>query len=427
MYKNLKKLGLFFKKVGLLSILLFLSFNVSSNHLYTSSLTYKKINEIDYEFTLEVITEINSNDTNNIGLNVMFYNSFFIVNQSIMNLEKIDTILCNYKKFSYKDTISLPYGQWIVFFRKSFRADVINLQNSYFTTLYNDVYIKNSKGLRNNSPTFNNEPIINICIRDNQLYPFLIEDSEKDSFVFEIQAVRQFINTPIPFFSNYNLSNPINADYFNLNTDNGDLTIITNRIGKFLISVNIKEFRKNELIGFYNKDLFIDVRDCQGFDFPILYEDYYEFCLNDSFNIIIETSGNNNPSIYLYGDTNLNIDSNKIIGLMNIERNLYVRVSENLDLRNNSIYHFSYNNFKVVSVKFRNSNLCSFGIININTSIRKQTIIYNLNGQVIFKGESDFRTIIKELPSEYKNIILFYRTMDLSEKTILEQGIFIKQ
>ena len=161
----------------------FSSLSSFSNHIISSDISYKKINETDFEFKLEFYTELNSNDTTNIGLNIVNYNQpswQLITPPKEMTLVKIDTIFQIYKRFTFLDTIELPLDEeWIISFRKSNLALVSNLMNSNQFVHHNELYINTAKSLRNNSPLFVIDPIIVSCANEYTTYPLIYEESDK--------------------------------------------------------------------------------------------------------------------------------------------------------------------------------------------------------------------------------------------------------
>jgi len=410
----------------------FSSLSSFSNHIISSDLSYKKINEIDFEFKLEFYTELNSNDTTNVGLNIVNYNqpSWQLISPpKEMKLAKIDTIFQIYKKFTFLDTVELPLNEeWIISFRKSNLALVSNLVNSNQFVHYNELYINTSKRLTNNSPLFVIDPIIVSCANDFTTFPLIYEESDKlDSIVFELSPVLYSQSSDIPFFiinrSNpgYTIQNPINADFFKLDIREGTITFISSQVGEFIFTVRVKEYKRSILVSYYTKHIFVSIKSCNNYYTPYLLEDRYLFCIGDSINIHNEALYGNNPHIDVFESnlsySNLTIDSNHISGIMTTSSKFFVNLIDSIRP------YLYYNNFIQLKLDVRNASAC---FVTTRGKIVGRVSIVNLLGQVVFESDGSLQETIAKLSNEYNNQILIWRiTSNYYDK--IETGIFIKQ
>jgi len=413
----------------------FSSISSFSNHIISSDLSYKKINETYFEFKLEFYTELNSNDTTNVGLNIVNYNQpswQLITPPKEMKLAKIDTVFQIYKKFTFLDTVELPLNEeWIISFRKSNLALVSNLVNSNQFVHYNELYINTSKRLTNNSPLFVIDPIIVSCANDFTTFPLIYEESDKlDSIVFELSPVVNAQYSTIPFFiinrSNpgYTIQNPLNADFFKLDIQDGTLSFISKQIGEFIFTVKVKEYKKSTLVSYYTKHIFVSIKSCDNYHTPYLLRDSYVFCIGDSIDIHNEVLHGNNPHVDIFESnlsySNLMIDSNHISGIMTASSEFFVNVIDSIKP------YLYYNNFIQLKLDVKNGSACSLTTILDRGKIVGRVAIVNLFGQVVFESDGSLQETIAKLSNEYNNQILIWRiTSNYYDK--IETGIFIKQ
>ena len=413
----------------------FSSISSFSNHIISSDISYKKINETDFEFKLEFYTELNSSDTTNIGLNIVNYNQpswQLITPPKEMKLAKIDTVFQIYKKFTFLDTVELPLNEeWIISFRKSNLALVSNLVNSNQFVHYNELYINTSKRLTNNSPLFVIDPIIVSCADEFTTFPLIYEESDKsDSIVFELFPVVCAQYSAIPFFiinranPGYTIQNPINADFFKLDIQDGTISFISKQIGEFIFTVKVKEYKRSTLVSYYTKHIFVSIKSCDNYHSPYLSEDYYLICVGDSINIQTEALHGNNPHINVFESnlsySNLMIDSNRISGVMTSPSEFFVNVIDSIRP------YLYYNNFIQLKLDIKNASACSLTTILDRGKIVGRVAIVNLFGQVVFESDGSLQETIAKLSNEYNNQILIWRiTSNYYDK--IETGIFIKQ
>jgi hypothetical protein len=424
-----------FSKYILTLIFILSFFHAKSNHIISSDISYKRINELDFEFRLEFYTDLNSNDTTGVGLNIINFNQplwQLITPPKEMILVKTDTIFGRFKKFTFLDTIRLPLNEeWIVSFKKSKLTLVSNLVSSYQFVHYNELYINTQSNLRNNSPKFIFDPIILSCAGDYTTFPMIYEEVDKsDSITFELTPVITFSGSQtsiIPFFmmntgnSGYTVQNPINAAYFNLNTKDGTILFKSNQIGNFIFTIKVKEYKGIELVSYYTKHIFVSIKSCDNYQLPYLQEDSYQFCLNDSLKIESEIYNGNNPHINIFecnlSYSNLMVDSNKISGIMTSTSHFYVNILDSIRFE-----HF-YNNYLKITLDVKNEPSCF--VRPTDRKVTGKVLILNLFGQVIFESNETLKESISKLPNEYKGQILIWRIYsDYYDK--IETGIFVK-
>ncbi len=133
--------------------------------------------------------------------------------------------------------------------------------------------------VHNNSATFNDYPPQVICLNQPAVFDHAATDADGDSLTYELCAAYQGTDGldikpkkatappygSVPYFQHYSYTNPVPGDVpLLIDTITGKLTIIPNKIGRYLIGVLCNEWRSGVLINTTRREFEWVVIDCGG-------------------------------------------------------------------------------------------------------------------------------------------------------------------
>lgn len=187
------------------------------------------------------------------------------------------------QKSEFKTIVTLPpsaYGYRILYQRCCRNNNVLNIQNSgnLGGTYYVEVPPSTGQGCANNSPTFNNFPPQVIC-KDNPFrYDFSATDLDGDSLSYRLcdaypgasttQPIpdgRQMVmpTSPIPYMPPYNGAYPVDAfPPLVIDPVTGLMTGTPTRLGRYIVTVCVDEWRNGALINSISRDIQFTVTGC---------------------------------------------------------------------------------------------------------------------------------------------------------------------
>lgn len=188
----------------------------------------------------------------------------------------------------YKNVLELPVSDHSYFyaFMDCCRPDeVANLDEStYGWGIGSFIEITpTAQGSCNSSPEFTNFFPTTIC--KDEIFQTIIqaEDPDGDQLVYEFYnpfdwnasldtineppQLNGFIPPPYPLlqydFPQYNFNYPFGASAFHeLNPNTGELKIIPDENGLYVVGIRVSEYRNGELLGSVNRDFLVKVRNC---------------------------------------------------------------------------------------------------------------------------------------------------------------------
>ena len=195
----------------------------------------------------------------------------------------------------YEGTISLPssaLGYWVVYDRCCRPGGIINLNNSGGQSFSYTTWIPAVNGslISNSTALFTDTLLSYICRTDTAYISNSATDSDGDSLVYTLET--PFIgltdpnapqipyndpllnpyNIPPPFVNyqaGYNLTNLLGTGSFSSTDINTGLTrFLTNSIGVFVASVEIKEYRNGAIVGVSRRNMQLISDNCPNNNMP---------------------------------------------------------------------------------------------------------------------------------------------------------------
>ncbi len=258
------------------------------------------------------------------------------------------TLSCNFNINSctaigiYEGFIDLPlnYNGYHIHYERCCRSDLLtNLD--YQQGMAFHAYIP-PPILENNSPKYNNDPVTLKCVGDTITINNLSFDLDNDDLIYSLvtplSGVTNTFNIappPHPFLPNpiqkiiyesgYTATNIFGeSGYCSINSNTGDITFYSNKVGGFVYSVEIKEFRNGNLIG---------ISRC---DYNIFVVGNPNAGLNTSKNLIEKYKVFPNPNNGLFEIQNIN--NIKEISIFNLYgQNVFLETNINSTNENHSI------------------------------------------------------------------------------------------
>lgn len=274
--------------------------NLFSNHFYSGELSYEYLGNNNYRISL-----IFYRDCSTIGasfddtVNVTVYDSGnnFIENLSLtpsggntipqtVNFDSITSYSCflanedtclQYIKYEIEHELTPVSGGYSLIYQRCCLVNsIINVQDTEIYGLTNSCQIPglNSGAYQNNSPIFNNHSPFTVCAGESVSFDHSAYDADADSLHYEIITANtggsNFDPIPIPALSppfisynwsnGYSITNPLGLNSIcTINSSTGELNITANIIGRFLISINVSEYRNGVLISQKQRNLQLKV------------------------------------------------------------------------------------------------------------------------------------------------------------------------
>lgn len=181
-----------------------------------------------------------------------------------------------YREWIYTGQVTLPYqcNYWKFFHAEGSRNQTDNLLNSSGQNLYVETTFNNLAAQGNSSPYFTVKPVPYMCINSPFTFNNGAVDPNGDSLSFEIMqplgggtcSAPSGGGSPISFSNTslYNLNNnPLGTgNTFSINGNTGSISFTPNAVQKSVLTVLVKEWRNQQLIGTIMRDMQIIVLNC---------------------------------------------------------------------------------------------------------------------------------------------------------------------
>jgi PKD repeat protein len=179
---------------------------------------------------------------------------------------------------------------------------------------------------KDNSPVFHNPPVTILCVNQPFVYNIGAVDLDTnssgqtlDSLIYEFAPPLGSANEPTPWLSPFSYNKPVSFKGwpneslpfssaglgFHLDRFNGDLMFTPTTLQHTVISILVKEYRNNSLIGEIRRDIQISIINCSNNSPPSLLGPFYkEVCAGDTVVFEIKTHDvNNNDTLKISWDS----------------------------------------------------------------------------------------------------------------------------
>ncbi|RYZ97874.1 MAG: hypothetical protein EOP47_20715, partial [Sphingobacteriaceae bacterium] len=185
--------------------------------------------------------------------------------------------LC-YREGIYQTTVFLPstnYGYHIQYIRCC-RNEMVNVPIEEGQTYYG--FIPPTSTLKNTSPSFTDVPVPYICLKDTVNLLNSAIEPDGDSLVFMLAWPYSGANKDMPmptppaafddpplirYNSDYSYLKPFGKDgYASVDPLTGATKVFATKIGKYVIAIDVQEYRNGVLISTTRRDLQILVNNC---------------------------------------------------------------------------------------------------------------------------------------------------------------------
>lgn len=182
--------------------------------------------------------------------------------------------------YTYRGVVTLPYPchDWRIAYNLCCRNNAIsNLQSPSSQTMYLDILINNMDTLCVSSPSFAQLPTPYICNNEpyNYNHSVTYASNPGDSIVYELVQARTAGSTPINFTPPRTATDPMpTVTGLSFNQINGQLFLIPNTIGHYVMVVRVSVYRNGILISQVHRDIQVVVIDCPGLPSQVQLSDY---------------------------------------------------------------------------------------------------------------------------------------------------------
>lgn len=379
----------------------------NANHLINADIAYKHVNDTTYEITIRIYVKCNE-VIDSIGFNVYDYDSLLNNDtliqlfQGIIDSPSIRDISNNCDgclnpsqdvisilEYTFKKEFIFPRGRWLLKYRQSGRYEFTNLDyNPNNTNFITQILLDNSKGNLNDSPVFNDIPIIYTCPSTTTLYQFTTSDT--DSLVItQSNTFNSIYLDTIPFINGLNINNPVQYDAYDFFGTGFSFNGTNN---SNIITFLVEEYRNGILISTGLRDIAIIPYPCDEDSIPDIYPQTNAFssCLSDSILILI-LGIPDSALIEYYGPNELNLTiDDGVLTYKGINQNTNIEIAFKLSLLSCPFNYTNYFNFEI--------QVDTLGcLVNSVSSVKKEpvllhvdTLIYNMLGQYIGNNELEF-------------------------------------
>ncbi|GIV34127.1 MAG: hypothetical protein KatS3mg031_1662 [Chitinophagales bacterium] len=165
--------------------------------------------------------------------------------------------------------LSQPCTDWVIRYSLCCRNDLItNLQTPGSYDLYVEAHLNNTLINCNNSPAFTTLPVPYVCAGQQFNYSHGAIDADGDSLVYTSINPMGGPTTLIPYVSPFTSGNPLNTisgtGGFVLNSTTGQITFTPAGGQVAVITVLVREYRNNVLIGSTMRDIQVVILPCSN-------------------------------------------------------------------------------------------------------------------------------------------------------------------
>lgn len=284
-------------KLFLIFSLLFFVLSSKATHIVGGDIGYKHISGDLYQIYVNLYIDCKNgsslaiNDDQIIDLGFYDVNNEFIfgfdLSRSAPERVKNFNYTCvippenacvDYYRYEANITVpNSPGGVYVAFQRCCRNGSITNLidPGSVGTTYY--TYIPERRAIINSTPVFKGLPPNFLCVSEPLIYDHSATDLDGDSLVYALMtpyegasqlAPKPSIPSPPPYTkvswrNNYSISDQLGRNgNFTINSQTGQLTVLPNTIGQFVVGIEVKEFRNGSLINTTYRDFQFNVLPC---------------------------------------------------------------------------------------------------------------------------------------------------------------------
>jgi gliding motility-associated-like protein len=340
------------KTLILLSILLLSSKSVYATHIMGGDLTYRYISNDSFEFTLAFYVDCVNGNPGAIASDKFAILGFF--NAKTKNfIDKVEiernqperVSKLNYAcvtpppnacvdryEYIFSKRVKVGEDGIIVAFQRCCRNHTItNLVDPGGTgmTLIATIPSKSTVQV-NSNPVFKDSPPNFLCNDAPLVFDHSATDLDSDSLVYDLYLPFEGANPnsprpsqpsnpdydPVAYTASYNLSNLMGgSEKLKINRKTGELTVIPDKIGQYVVGIRVSEYRNGVRIGETLRDyqfnvLACDIKISANFDLPVLKCSDSVVALNNTSrdgkdyhweiskqNVVVKTSEDKSPTI----------------------------------------------------------------------------------------------------------------------------------
>lgn len=284
-------------KVILIFILLLFGFYSKATHIVGGDIGYKHISGDLYQIYVNLYVDCKNgsgiaiSDDRFIDFGVFDVNNQFIfgfdLERSLPERVKNFNYTCVIPPenacvdyYRYEGNITIPNSQggvYVAFQRCCRNGSITNINNpgTVGTTYY--TYIPQRTSVINSTPVFKGLPPNFLCVSEPLVYDHSAIDPDGDSLVYGLmtpyEGATQLAPKPsipdappfakISWRNNHSLLNQLgNNGIFSINSQTGQLNVLPNTIGQYVVGIEVKEYRNGTLINTTYRDFQFNVLPC---------------------------------------------------------------------------------------------------------------------------------------------------------------------
>lgn len=287
------------KNISLLLMLSLCFFSAFAKHLVGGTLTYRSIGVNQYEITLELYRDCYSGTNFDDDIQMGIFDGQasggdsalkvlivprgaiqYVPNTSNNPCVAAPTNIC-YERVEYVKTVALasnPRGYWVTWGRCCRNSTIVNIVTPEATGMALSVFIPSSNiTLTNSSPKFKKNSPTFVCLNDLFEFDHSATDIDGDSLVYMLSTpytAGDNINnqTPYPPISPfeqitwmppYGLNNVMSGNpLLNIDPFTGKLSVKPDKLGQFVFSVSVVEYRNGVRLSEVKRDIQLNVTNC---------------------------------------------------------------------------------------------------------------------------------------------------------------------
>ena len=279
--KDLKIILTHCQKLALLWAILFQYEEAYATHAAGADFTYRCLGGLQYELNLTFYRDCGGvAEPNTIDINYHTKTGAYTAMQTVTATKVLtsgqeitspcasSTTKCNggtytgIRQWRYTAIVNLPGSaiDWVFSYQICCRNCAITTINtpcsSGISNLYVEATLNNLDALCNNSPTFSSVPIAFVYVGQNFNYNHGVLDADGDSLVYSLITPRFNSTTDVTYISPHNTGNPIlTSTPFIINSRTGDINFTPSQTEVGIMTVLVKEFRNQKLIGSVLRDM----------------------------------------------------------------------------------------------------------------------------------------------------------------------------
>jgi hypothetical protein len=160
-------------------------------------------------------------------------------------------------------TFPATCSDWVVAYSNCCRNNAIS-SGAASDGFYIDTKVNNTNNVCNNSPEFQNIPILYACVGDTVSYSHGVSDVDNDSLIFSLTPCLSGAGVSVNYSSGYSASSPLSVSYSNFDYSTGTWTFVPNIVQTGVICMKVEEYRNGNKIGEVMRDIQIGVMNCSN-------------------------------------------------------------------------------------------------------------------------------------------------------------------